>query len=323
MEIQKLIGPRGLPGDDSWSSTPIWAFSPKALKANKAHVYQWDRYCITKIDGSWILIMTMAELGLGSFHEITFIDLEEGSISSIQSSKRFSRSLELGPSSSTSWQSSWFDDSMRLAFIKADSRRRLLAGSPALDLGNGIIGLDADIQITQDPSLQGLCTAQALKPESMQFCLQDHFMGMKAAGKLILGDRKMDLEQEGCLASYEWTRGRWVGKKQWLSAQASGLSGGHVVSICLSSLIDNALCIDGIIHKIGPVDMTVSRSQVEPWIFKDKEGRIELALSPSASSKAWTFGHFSGRAVADDGQVLDIEEMPGFAIDPRESKPDF
>jgi hypothetical protein len=66
---------------------------------------------------------------------------------------------------------------------------------------------------------------------------------------------------------------------------------------------------------------------MDPWRFTDNQGRLELDFVPIIERVAETrlviidsevhqmFGHYSGFAVGDDGEKIEIRNLLGFAED--------
>ena len=64
---------------------------------------------------------------------------------------------------------------------------------------------------------------------------------------------------------------------------------------------------------------------LQPWTFTSDDGRFEMDYTPVLdrairsdvglikSDQHQVFGIFNGRAVLDDGTVLDVKDLPGFA----------
>jgi hypothetical protein len=64
---------------------------------------------------------------------------------------------------------------------------------------------------------------------------------------------------------------------------------------------------------------------MKPWKFSDSEDRLDLTFTPLKERIAQTrlgiidsevhqmFGHYDGKAVADDGEVIWIKDLIGFA----------
>ena len=72
-----------------------------------------------------------------------------------------------------------------------------------------------------------------------------------------------------------------------------------------------------------------SGEYMRPWCFRDDAGRLDLTFTPFHDRTARTnlglifsevhqmFGRYSGHAVLDDGQTLEIRDLVGFAEEHR------
>lgn len=64
---------------------------------------------------------------------------------------------------------------------------------------------------------------------------------------------------------------------------------------------------------------------MKPWQFTDNQGRLDLTFTPFKDRIAQTnlgiifsevhqmFGRYNGKAITDDGRVIQIENLVGFA----------
>ena len=92
------------------------------------------------------------------------------------------------------------------------------------------------------------------------------------------------------------------------------------------------LFCDGSAHKLGEVHFEIPMTDKgkydymkAPWHISSEDGRLDLAFKPVLDRKSHTnllavksdqhqvFGHFSGRAVLDDGEEILLQDFPGFA----------
>jgi hypothetical protein len=68
-----------------------------------------------------------------------------------------------------------------------------------------------------------------------------------------------------------------------------------------------------------------SGDYMQPWRFTDDEGRLDLTFTPFKDRTARTnlgmifsevhqmFGRYSGRIILDDGSLLEVQDLIGFA----------
>ena len=90
------------------------------------------------------------------------------------------------------------------------------------------------------------------------------------------------------------------------------------------------LFFDGKAHKLSEVTFNIPVKEgkddfLSPWTFTSDDGRFELNFEPILDRASWTkvlvlesdqhqvFGHFSGKVILDDGDVLKVEHLIGFA----------
>ncbi len=84
------------------------------------------------------------------------------------------------------------------------------------------------------------------------------------------------------------------------------------------------------VHKLEQVKFDyISGDYMKPWTFTDADGRLDLLFKPFKDRTATTnlgiitsnvhqmFGHYSGRVIADDGEVIEIADLVGFAEEHR------
>ena len=98
----------------------------------------------------------------------------------------------------------------------------------------------------------------------------------------------------------------------------------------LSRATENAVILDGRVHKLGDVTFDYrSGDFMRPWHFTDEAQRLDLTFTPFKDRTARTnlgvifsevhqmFGRYNGRAVLDDGTTLEIRDLIGFAEEHR------
>lgn len=88
---------------------------------------------------------------------------------------------------------------------------------------------------------------------------------------------------------------------------------------------ENMLFYKGKSHKLGKVDFILGKTYMDPWHLCDREGRLDLWLTPVFDRETkirllWVdnnchqmFGSFCGTAVLDDGTELEVRDVISFA----------
>ena len=128
-------------------------------------------------------------------------------------------------------------------------------------------------------------------------------------------------------------------KNTWYWGSASGLVDGERFGFNIgygfgntSAASENMLFYKGRAHKLSQVIFHIpgdggraTPDYMRPWTFTSDDGRFEMDYTPVLdrascsdvglikSDQHQVFGVFNGRAVLDDGTVLNVKDLPGFA----------
>jgi len=88
------------------------------------------------------------------------------------------------------------------------------------------------------------------------------------------------------------------------------------------------LFYDGKAHKLSRVSFHIPGGEkdfLSPWTFDSDDGRFTMDFVPVLDRASCTdlkliksdqhqvFGRFTGKAVLDDGRVIEVRDFPGFA----------
>ncbi|MER7467513.1 DUF2804 domain-containing protein [Streptomyces sp. NPDC097981] len=140
-------------------------------------------------------------------------------------------------------------------------------------------------------------------------------------------------------ATLDHGRGRWPRRVAWNWGAASGRTGGHTVGLQFggrwthgTGSTENALCVDGRISKIGQeLEWHYSlHDPLEPWTVRvGGPNQVQLVFTPFHNRVARTetglignrtnqcFGHYSGTVRSDDGELIPVDRLLGWAEDVR------
>ena len=97
-----------------------------------------------------------------------------------------------------------------------------------------------------------------------------------------------------------------------------------------SAATENILVYDGKVHKLSHVKFHIPgrpgrEDFLSPWTFTSDDGRFEMEFVPILDRASCTdfkvlksdqhqvFGRFTGKAVLDDGRVVEVRDFLGFA----------
>lgn len=160
---------------------------------------------------------------------------------------------------------------------------------------------------------------------------------MPASGRVTLGKDEFIFEPATAFGTLDWGRGVWTYKNTWYWGSASGMVDGKRFGFNIgygfgdtSAASENMLFYDGKAHKLSQVKFNIpmkdgKEDYLSPWTFTSDDGRFEMDFAPVLDRAANTdfvvlgsdqhqvFGRYTGKAVLDDGTVIEIKDFMGFA----------
>ena len=328
----KLLLPDGQLAQVGWARQPLldcnlesahfYALQP----FQRFRIKRWDYYAV--FSPMRFFSATIADLGYAGNIFVYTMDFktfdlhEEGLVIPL------SRGVEL-PRNSTEGDSHFQNEKARLTFSLRPNQRHLSISWPGFHEGRGI---QAEITIACPLEYESMNIVIPIGRK--RFYYNRKINCLPASGKITYGDQEETLEPESCLGSLDWGRGVWEYQSYWNWASASGfLPYGRRIGLnlgCgfgdLSKAGENALVLENRIHKLEQVKFDyISGDYMKPWKFTDSEGRLNLVFTPFKERTAQTnlgiifsevhqiFGRYDGKAVTDDGEVIQIKDIIGFA----------
>ena len=160
---------------------------------------------------------------------------------------------------------------------------------------------------------------------------------MPAEGYVSMADTMYYFDKENSYAGLDWGRGVWTYKNTWYWGSASGAVDGIPFGFNIgygfgdtSAASENMIFYNNKAHKISQVKFNIPMKNgredyMSPWTFTSDDGRFEMDFVPVIDRAAKTdfkllcsdqhqvFGRYTGRAVLDDGTVINIKAFIGFA----------
>lgn len=330
-----LLNEKGELTQAGWARKPYPIYDRSAVKASALRLKEWDYYLVA--NDRFALALTVADNGYMGLDSISLLDFETGR----QITKSPMRALPLGhtglPASADRGVTASSGKGYGLTFLHTDGKEL----GPARQL---VFQMD---NFWEGKTIQGSVTLFAQPEESMVICTPfdkpGHFYYnrkincLRASGTVELGEETYRFDPAESFAVLDWGRGVWTYKNTWYWSSASGLAEGESFGFNLgygfgncSAATENALIFGGKIHKLSHVKFHIPgkpgrEDWLSPWTFTSDNGRLEMEFLPILDRAARTdlkvlksdqhqvFGRFTGRAVLDDGRVLEFRDLTGFA----------
>ncbi|MGB9774952.1 MAG: DUF2804 domain-containing protein [Anaerolineae bacterium] len=333
-----LLAPEGTLSAVGWSPHPLLdcnlervRFYPLLLRPLQfLRLKRWDYYAV--FTPRRFFSATIAHLGYAGNIFVYTLDWETGDLHEEGRVVPLGRGVQL-PRNSTEGESRFEDGRVRLLFRAERGFRHVQVEWPGFHDGRG---LQADIRLDCLPDHESMTIVIPIGRR--RFYYNRKINDMLATGWLRYGREEEELRPDQTLGSLDWGRGVWEYRSFWNWASASGfLPDGRRVGLnlgCgfgdLSAATENCLVLEGRVHKLGVVRFDYrSGDYMHPWRFTDDEGRLDLMLVPFKERLARTnlgiifsevhqmFGRYQGRVIADDGEVIAVQGLLGFAEEHR------
>ena len=231
------------------------------------------------------------------------------------------------PGSSTSGDCHYEKGDILLHFCTREDRERVL------DInwpGFGGKGLKAGLELLLPQGHESV--VNVFPYENRRFFYTRKVNCLPAGGNIEYG-KNYEISPNSCLGTLDWGVGVWPYRSFWIWGSASGfLPDGRTVGLNLGggigndpSVNDNAIIMDGGVHKLGTVDYKYDNKDFKkPWQMASQDGRLKLEFVPFFERVAKTdlgvlssevhqmFGKYSGMVIAKDGEQIGIKELTGW-----------
>jgi len=292
----------------------------------KLRIKRWDYYAV--FTPSSFFSATIADLGYAGNIFVYVMDFKTGELHEEGLVILLGKGVFL-PRNSTEGDSHFENEKAKLDFCLKGSHRVLSVSWPQFDTGKGI---QADIDLEVPAGAESMTIVIPIGKR--RFYYNRKINCMPAKGQIKYGENVEILNPKNCIGSLDWGRGVWEYQSYWNWASTSGfLPDGRTVGLnlgCgfgdLSKAGENAMILGNKIHKLEQVKFDyVSGDYMKPWKFTDSVGRMNLIFTPFKERIARSnlgvifsevhqmFGRYNGVVMADDGEVVTIKDLVGFA----------
>lgn len=311
-----------------WAPAEVRRYDRKAIRASGWRIKEWDYYCIAT--DRHALALTVADNGYLGFLGLSWMDLEAGTAVNHGAVRPFPFGRMALPGSADRGDIDQCHGKVKLAFRVEQGARLLSFDAPDFDKGAGLSG---ELRLDQ-PADDRMVIATPFAKAPRAFYYNQKINCMPASGEVLLGGQRIAFRPDSAFAVLDWGRGVWTYDNTWYWASASGLLGQRRFGFNLgygfgdtSAASENMLFLDGRAHKLDRVTfhMPAGRPDSAPWQITSNDGRLEMRFDPIVdrhdkvdlglfcTAQHQVFGRFSGRAIADDGEVLEFTGLTGFA----------
>ena len=329
-KVITLLNAEGQLTEPGYAKKLLPVYRRKDVKVSALRLKEWDYYCVN--NGRFALCLTIADNGYMGLDSISLLDFEEG----WEITKSPMSVMPMGkvglPETSVKGDVRHGNKSYSISFENDGSGIRVLTAN--MDNFGPEGALVASVELFDEPEESMVICTPFDKPG--HFYYNQKINCMRAKGEVRYGSRVYSFESDDSFAVLDWGRGVWTYHNTWYWGSASykldngdtfGWNIGYGFGDC-SAASENMLFHNGKAHKLSQVKFNIPGDEKDflaPWTFASDDGRFEMDFVPVMDRASCTdvkliksdqhqvFGLFTGKAVLDDGSVIEIRDFPGFA----------
>ena len=328
-----LLKPDGTLAEPGWSKRLLQVYNREDIAAPKFKIKEWDYYLILNKD--FAVALTLSDDGYIGMQSASFLCFDEqypwehtNSVLNV-----FPMGKYKFPRTSDDGDIHYHDKTLDLDFIKTPGRRHVFGEYRNFD---GEKSLKLDVVLSQPP-MDTMVIATPWKESKTAFYYNQKINCMRASGWVEYGGKRYDFDPETDFGTLDWGRGVWTYDNTWYWGSGNTVVNGKPFGFNIgygfgdtSAASENILFYDGKAHKLDDVTFNIPEKDgklayTDPWTFTSSDGRFEMDFIPIIDRKAkidlkaivtdqhQVFGKMSGKAVLDDGTVIEIKDVVCFA----------
>ena len=341
---QRLLDEKGNIREPGWARSQVWTYSRSDVKAPDFRIKEWDYYVVVhdgRLNGteSFAAAFTISDNGYVGLQSVSLLRLDEGA--EWEHTETVLNSFPMGkmnlPSSSREGDVIYRDNRLKMRFHKESGKRRIQC---RFEQFCDKKPLAADITLLE-PEMDTMVIATPWDKNGA-FYYNQKINCMKASGKIRFDGKDYVFDPENDYGTLDWGRGVWTYDNTWYWGNGNATVEGHTFGFNIGygfgntkKATENILFVDGAGHKLDDVDFGIPEDYdrmkmdgpdyMAPWRMASSDGRFEMTFMPVldrcakldflviVSDQHQVFGRLSGKAVLDDGQVIELKDVLCFA----------
>lgn len=328
-ERQPLLKEDGSLREPGWSRRLVWQYDRRQIKAPKFRIKEWDYYLVLNKDFAGAF--TISDDGYIGLQSVSLLNFEEG----WEHTETILNAFPMGklklPSTSERGDVVYRDKRLHMEYTVEEGQRRIRCKFDNFYQGKTF---RCDITLLQ-PEMDTMVIATPWKEKKTAFYYNQKINCMPARGKMEFDGRVYRFDQKTDFGTLDWGRGVWTYDNRWYWGSGNTVVNGKPFGFNIgygfgdtSAASENILFYDGKAHKLDDVTFHIPEGDyMKPWRFTSSDGRFEMDFIPVLDRAARTsaviiesdqhqvFGRMSGKAVLDDGTVIELKDVMCFAED--------
>ena len=330
-KVQKLLKEDGSLREPGWSKQLYQIYDRNDIKAPKFRIKEWDYYLIISEKNNFGVAMTLSDDGYIGLQSVSLLDFSKP----WEHTETILNAFPMGkfklPSTSAKGNTVYHDKRLDMEFRVSEGERRLVCNFKKFCDGKDF---SCDITLKQ-PEMDTMVIATPWKEKKTAFYYNQKINTMRASGKAVFDGKEYVFDPATDFGTLDWGRGVWTYDNTWYWGSGNADINGHAFGFNIgygfgdtTAASENMLFYDGKCHKLDDVTFHIPKSSyTDPWKFTSSDGRFEMDFVPIMDRAAkidvkfiitdqhQVFGRMSGKAILDDGTVIEVKDMLCFAED--------
>lgn len=327
--VQPLLKEDGSLREPGWSKKLLQVYDRTKIRAPGFRIKEWDYYLV--MGDGFAGAFTISDDGYIGLQSVSLLNFKEGWEHTETILNPFPMGKLRLPQSSETGNTVYKDKRLHMGFFVKDGKRELRCRFKDFYEGKPF---SCDIVLRQ-PEMDTMVIATPWKEKKTAFYYNQKINCMPAEGSMTFDGRTYTFSKDKDFGTLDWGRGVWTYDNRWYWGSGNGIVNGKPFGFNIgygfgdtSAASENMLFYDGTAHKLEDVIFHIpEESYMKPWRFTENNGRFEMEFIPVLDRASKTsaviiesdqhqvFGRMSGKAVLDDGTVLEIRDLMCFAED--------
>lgn len=327
--VQPLLKEDGSLREPGWSKNLVQIYNRNQIKAPKFRIKEWDYYLV--LNEEFAGAFTISDDGYIGLQSVSLLNFKEGWEHTETILNPFPMGKYKLPSTSEMGNTIYKDKRLHMRFLVKQGERRIQCKFKNFYQGKEF---SCDIRLEQ-PKMDTMVIATPWKEKKTAFYYNQKINCMPASGTMTYDGRTYTFSKETDFGTLDWGRGVWTYDNRWYWGSGNTVVDGKPFGFNIgygfgdtSAASENMLFYDGRCHKLDDVTFHIPKDDyMKPWTFSSSDGRFEMDFVPVLDRAAHTaaliietdqhqvFGLMSGKAILDDGKIIELKDVLCFAED--------
>ncbi|MBQ7507743.1 MAG: DUF2804 domain-containing protein [Spirochaetales bacterium] len=324
---QFLLDSSGNLREPGWSRRMVQKYDRTMIRAPKWRIKEWDYYLV--LSDSFAGAFTISDDGYIGLQSVSLLTFGEQPWEHTETVLKPFPMGKIGlPSDSSTGTTRYEDKRLQMRFDACDGFRTIKCSFENFCDSKSF---SCDIRLEQ-PDMESMVIATPWD-KKRHFYYNQKINCMRASGWMEFDGKRYEFNPSTDFGTMDWGRGVWTYDNTWFwgsgNADINGNSFGFNIGYGFgntSAASENVLFYNGKVHKLDDITFHIPPdSYVKPWKFTSSDGRFEMDFVPVldraacldykiiVSDQHQVFGRMSGKAVLDDGTVIEVKDMMCFA----------